>query len=297
MYPMGQMYQAYTKEEALDFLGKYPQGVLISGGTDVLIKLREGKMDGTDLIDISNIPSLKGIHQEENGDLIVGAATTFSHITQNSLIQQHVPILGEAVDQVGGPQIRNMGTIGGNLCNGVTSADSGATCCALEVILMLESQNGTREVPISQWYAGAGKTVRQPEELLVAVKITKENFENYSGYYMKYGKRNAMEIATLGCAVSLKLSSDKKVVEDIRLAYGVAGPNPMRCPQTEAQIKGKPASLDTAFLLGEEALNEVNPRSSWRASREFRLQLVEELALRCFVESVNRGGGETLCLK
>lgn len=294
MYDLNEIYQADTIPKALSLLAQHPHATLISGGTDVLIKIREGKMDGCDLIDISNIPALKGVSISETGDILIGSATSFSHITQHPLIQQHIPILGEAVDQVGGPQIRNMGTIGGNLCNGVTSADSAATCCALNVVLLLESQEGSREVPISQWYAGAGRTVRQDNELLVAVKITPENYQGYVGHYIKYGKRKAMEIATLGCAVLLKIEQDK--VADIRLAYGVAGPNAMRCPKTEAKIVGKDATVETAILLGAEALNEVNPRNSWRASRAFRLQLVEELAIRAFVTSVNLGGGN-LCLK
>ncbi|MFI3252726.1 MAG: xanthine dehydrogenase subunit XdhB [Eubacteriales bacterium] len=294
MFDIGNIYQADSVPEALAFLGKYPKATIISGGTDVLIKIREGKMDGCDLIDISNIAELKGVTMAENGDILIASATSFAHITQSPVIQKHIPILGEAVDQVGGPQIRNMGTIGGNLCNGVTSADSGATCCALNAIMMLESETGKREVPINEWYAGAGKTVRAENELLLAVKITKENYAAYTGHYIKYGKRKAMEIATLGCAVVMKVEENQ--VKDIRLAYGVAGPNPMRCPQTERQVIGKEPSLETAYFLGAEALNEVNPRSSWRASREFRLQLVEELAIRAFVESVNQGGGN-LCLQ
>ncbi len=294
MYDIGEIFKAQSLAEALALLETHPHATVISGGTDVLIKIREGKMDGCTLVDISNIPELKGISKTDSGDILIQSATCFSHITQNPLIQAHIPILGNAVDQVGGPQIRNMGTIGGNLCNGVTSADSGATCCALNAIMVLESRHGQREVPISQWYAGAGKTVKKPEELLVSIKITRENYENFTGQYLKYGKRNAMEIATLGCAVFLKSQGDK--ITDLRLAYGVAAPNPMRCPQTEAQMRGKALTLETACFLGEEALNEVNPRSSWRASREFRLQLVEELAIRAFVEAVNLGGGN-LCLK
>ncbi|MFI3251115.1 MAG: xanthine dehydrogenase subunit XdhB [Eubacteriales bacterium] len=297
MYDIGTLHRATSIEDALTALKANPEATLISGGTDVLIKIREGKMDGCALVDISNVKELKGISLSDNGDIVIKSGTVFSAITKNPIIQAHIPMLGEAVDQVGGPQIRNMGTIGGNLCNGVTSADSGATTCTLGATLVLQSLQGVREVPITEWYAGAGKTVCQKDEILVSVNIPKKEYENFYGHYIKYGKRNAMEIATLGAAVNLKLSSDGKTVEDIRIAFGVASPNPMRCPVTEEKIKGMTVSIETAQTLGSLVLTEVNPRTSWRASKEFRLQLVEELSTRAFIEAVARAGGEKLCLK
>lgn len=296
MYDIEHIHKATSLSDALEALKANPEAVVIAGGTDLLIKIREGKMDGCHLVDIGNIQALKGVELRENGDIAIKSGTSFSAITKNSIIAQHLPMLGEAVDQVGGPQIRNRGTIGGNLCNGVTSADSGATMCTLNAILVLQSLEGAREVPIADWYAGAGKTVCRKDEILAEIKIPKAEYENLSGYYIKYGKRNAMEIATLGAVVCLKLSQDKKTIQDIRIGFGVASPNPMRCPQTEEKMVGQAISLDTADMLGKLVLTEVKPRSSWRASKEFRLQLVEELSKRAFIEAVQRAGGEKLCL-
>ena len=292
MYDIGKFYQAADVQDAVRALVKDPEAVVISGGSDVLIKIREGKLAGCSLVSIHGIKELEGIRMEEDGTIVIGPATTFSHITNNDIIQKHIPMLGDAVDMAGGPQLRNIGTIGGNVCNGVTSADSASSLCCLAADLVLKGPDGVREVPISQWYTGPGRTVRNHDEVLTAIRIKKENYQGYGGQYIKYGKRNAMEIATLGCAVSVKLTEDKKHIQDLRLAYGVAAPTPIRCHTTEEAVKGMETGEALAQAVGKSALEEVNPRSSWRASREFRLQLVEELGRRAVKQAVIHAGGE-----
>ena len=292
MYDIGKFYQAADVEDAVRALVEDPEAVVISGGSDVLIKIREGKLAGCSLVSIHGIKELEGIRMEEDGTIVIGPATTFSHITNNDIIQKHIPMLGDAVDMAGGPQLRNIGTIGGNVCNGVTSADSASSLCCLDAVLVLEGPDGVREVPISQWYTGPGRTVRNHDEVLTAIRIKKENYQGYGGQYIKYGKRNAMEIATLGCAVSVKLTEDKKHIQDLRLAYGVAAPTPIRCHTTEEAVKGMETGEALAQAVGKGALEDVNPRSSWRASREFRLQLVEELGRRAVKQAVINAGGE-----
>ena len=292
MYDIGKFYQAADVEDAVRALVEDPEAVVISGGSDVLIKIREGKLAGCSLVSIHGIKELEGIRMEEDGTIVIGPATTFSHITNNDIIQKHIPMLGDAVDMAGGPQLRNIGTIGGNVCNGVTSADSASSLCCLDAVLVLKGPDSVREVPISQWYTGPGRTVRNHDEVLTAIRIKKENYQGYGGQYIKYGKRNAMEIGTLGCAVSVKLTEDKKHIQDLRLAYGVAAPTPIRCHTTEEAVKGMETGEALAQAVGKGALEEVNPRSSWRASREFRLQLVEELGRRAVKQAVINAGGE-----
>lgn len=292
MYDIEKFYQAGDIKDAVHALKEDPEAVIISGGSDVLIKIREGKLAGCSLVSIHGIEELKGVKMQEDGTIVIGPATTFSHVTNNEIIQKYIPILGDAVDQAGGPQLRNIGTVGGNVCNGVTSADSASSLCCLEAVLVLEGPEGTREVPIREWYTGPGKTVRQHEEVLTAIKIKKEAYEGYGGHYIKYGKRNAMEIATLGCAATVKLSPDKEQVEELHLAYGVAAPTPIRCFETEKRAKGMKLSQELLETVGKGALEEVNPRSSWRASKEFRLQLVEELGRRALKQAVLNAGGE-----
>ncbi|WP_276852874.1 xanthine dehydrogenase subunit XdhB [Enterocloster lavalensis] len=292
MYDIEKYDQPVDVADAIRALENDPDAVVISGGSDVLIKIREGKLAGCSLVSIHGIKELEGVSLEPDGTIVIGPCTTFSHIANNEIIRRYVPMLGDAVDQAGGPQLRNIGTIGGNVCNGVTSADSASSLCCLNAVLVLQGPEGVREVPISAWYAGPGRTVRNHSEVLTAIRIRKEDYEGFGGHYIKYGKRNAMEIATLGCAVSVKLAEDKRHVADLRLAYGVAAPTPIRCGKIEAEAVGCEAGEELAERIGKGALEEVNPRSSWRASKEFRLQLVEELAKRAFKQAVLNAGGE-----
>ena len=277
MYDIKALYEAENVQDAIRLLTEHPQAQIIAGGSDVLVQIREGKRAGVELVSIYGLDELRGVSLEEDETLRIGSLTSFSHITKNELIQKYIPVLGEAVDMVGGPQIRNTGTIGGNICNGATSADSASTMWALDALILLSGPQGERTVPICEFYTGPGRTVREREEVCTGFIIRKENYEGWYGQYIKYGKRKAMEIATLGCAVRVKLSEDKRVIEDVRLGYGVAGPTPLRCRKAEEILKG--AGVDDKEALeqcAKTAVTEVNPRSSWRASREFRLQLIEE---------------------
>ena len=292
MFDIQSFYEAKSVQDAIDALVRDPQAQIISGGTDVLIRVREGKDAGKSLVSIHNLKELKGVKMLDNGDILIGAGTSFSHITNDPLIQQYIPMLGEAVDTVGGPQIRNVGTIGGNICNGATSADSASAMWTLEAEVVLEGPEGERNVPIHQFYTGPGRTVRQRTEVCKYFIIRRESYEGWHGQYIKYGKRKAMEIATLGCAVRVKLSEDKKRIEDVRLGYGVAGPTPLRCKAAEGFLKGRDvADREAVNEFAKLALTEVNPRTSWRASKEFRLQLIEELAKRALDAAVKRAGG------
>lgn len=292
MYDIEHFYQAADVKDAIRALEADPSAIVISGGSDVLIKIREGKLAGCSLVSIHGIKVLEGVEMEEDGTIVIGPATTFSHVTNHEMIKTYIPILANAVDQAGGPQLRNIGTVGGNVCNGVTSADSAPSFCVLDAVLVLEGPGGTREVKITDWYTGPGRTVREHNEILTSIRIRKDSYEGYGGHYIKYGKRKAMEIATLGCAVSVKLSGDKKHIGELHMAYGVAAPTPVRCFKTEDKVRGMETGEALCEIVGISALEEVNPRSSWRASREFRLQLVEELGKRALRQAIINAGGE-----
>lgn len=292
MYDMKALYEATSVPHAISLLKEHPEAKIIAGGSDVLVQMREGKLAGKELVSIYKLDELRGISMDEDGTLRILPLTSFSHITKNPLIQQHINVLGEAVDMVGGPQIRNIGTIGGNTCNGVTSADSASTLHAYDAIMVISGPDGVREKPIREFYISAGKVDLSHEEILTAILIRKESYEGYQGHYIKYAMRNAMDIATTGCSVNVKLSADKKTMEDVRIAYGVAGPVPMRALNAEAAAKGKPVSAETVEAFGKAALTDVNPRTSWRASKEFRLNLVEQLAKRALKEAIRKCGGE-----
>jgi len=292
MYDIKALYEAQSVPHAIELLTAHPEAKIIAGGSDVLIQMREGRLAGAELVSIYGLDELRGISMDGDGAIRILPLTSFSHITKHPIIKEHINVLGEAVDMVGGPQIRNIGTIGGNTCNGVTSADSASTLHAYDAIMEITGPDGVRQLPIREFYIKAGKVALEHNELLTAILIKKESYEGYKGHYIKYAMRNAMDIATTGCSVNVKLSADKKTIENARIAYGVAGPVPMRAYSPEAAAKGQPVSRATVEAFGEAALKDVNPRTSWRATKEFRLHLAKELAMRALEEAIKLAGGE-----
>ncbi|GMQ59991.1 xanthine dehydrogenase FAD-binding subunit XdhB [Vallitalea sediminicola] len=291
MYDIENIYQATSVKDAIEHLLAKPDALIIAGGSDILIKIHSGKLSGCSLVSIYGLDELRGVSINEDGRIKIGPLTSFSHITNDDIIKKYIPVLGEAVDQVGGPQIRNIGTIGGNISNGVTSADSASTLFALNAELEITGKEGKRIIPISEYYLGPGKIILEQGEILTAIYITKENYMGYTGCYIKYAMRNAMDIATLGCSVLCKLNEEKTNIEDVHLAYGVAGPVPMRCPETEKSIIGMKITDKMFDKFGAMAIDEVKPRNSWRASKTLRLQLAKELSKRALKQAIIKSGG------
>lgn len=293
MYDIKTVLKATSVQDALKLLANNGDAVVINGGTDVLIRMKERKLKDAVLISIQGLEELYGVTISDNGSILIGSGTNFTDITESSIIREYIPTLGYACSQVGSPQIRNIATIGGNICNGAVSADSVPTLLALDAILEISSLEGTRQVPIRQFHTGPGKTVLDRQrELLTRIIIPRECYENHDTSYIKFGQRNAMEISTLGCAVNLSLSDDKKVINDYRIAFGVASSTPIRCPMLEEKVKGMEIGDELFKTIRREVLNEVNPRDSWRASKELRVQLVKELSRRATKQAIINAGGE-----
>ena len=291
MFDIAALYEAASVAEAIELRRAHPEARLIAGGSDLLVKIRDGKLHGVELISIRGIAELAGVSETPEGELSIGPLTSFSQLTKDPLIRERLPFLGEAADEVGGPQIRNIGTVGGNICNGVTSADTAPTLFACDAELELTGAGGTRRLGIAEFYLGPGRTDVGPDELLTAIYIPRESWERCFGRYIKYSTREALDISTLGCSVNARLSEDGRSLERVRIAYGVAGPVPCRCPGAERAFAGAPCTEETAREFARAAVAEISPRDSWRASRAFRLHVAEECALRALRESVLRAGG------
>lgn len=291
MYDIQRSFEAHSIQEVLDLLNKYPEAVLISGGTDVLIRMKERKLCNAILIHIAEIPELSGISKEADGTIVIGAATKFTPLTDDPIAKTHLGALVHACSQIGSPQIRNVATIGGNVCNGAVSADSAPSLLAYDAQLVLVSQEGQRTVPLREFYAGPGKThINKERELLKEFRISPESYQNRGAASMKFGQRNAMEIATLGCAINVLLSKDRFTLEDIRIAFGVAAPTPIRCYDTEAQMKGQPITPELVKIMHNALLSELRPRDSWRASMRMRKQLIVTMSERTLNEALEKGG-------
>jgi xanthine dehydrogenase FAD-binding subunit len=292
MYDFNNIYQPKTVKEALEMKKAHPDALLLAGGSDILIQCREGRLAGRDVISIYTLDELRGICMEDDGTILIRPMTSFSHITNNPLIKKYIPTLGDAVDQIGGPQIRNIGTIGGNICNGVTSADSATTLKTYDAILEIASVDGIRILPYADFSKGPGRVDLREGEMLTGIRIKKDSYENTFGKYIKYSMRRAMDIATLGCSVNVRLTDDKKKVDRVRIAFGVAGPVPLRALSAEESLKGQPISEELLEAASQAVMADVNPRNSWRASKDFRIQLIKELTRRALRSSIEQAGGE-----
>ncbi|MEG1536759.1 MAG: xanthine dehydrogenase FAD-binding subunit XdhB [Clostridiales bacterium] len=279
-----------TAAQALAAVAADPQAVVIAGGTDVLVKVREGKLAGARLISIHGLSQWQGITQDQEGTIHIGPLTTFSQLENHPLLREKLQLLTEGAGQAGGPQLREQGTIGGNICNGAPSADTAPALLCVNARLLLSSRDSCRFLPIEQFWLGPGKTALAAGELLTDILIKQEDFEGFGGCYYKYSMRQAMDIATLSCAITLRLGAEDKIAA-LRIALGVAAPTPMRAVETEQALEGL-RYPQAAAEIGARIRREINPRDSWRASRAFRLQIAGEISARALQQAWLRAGGK-----
>lgn len=281
-----------TIEAALEMLSRNPNLKIIAGGTDVLIHMRNGSLEEAELLSLRSVAGLNEIRVLEDGTISIGAMATFAEIFRSDIINKYLTVLSEAAVSVGGPQIRNMATIGGNICNGAVSADSATTLLAYDAALKLISPAGTRIVQLRDFYAGPGKVHLLPGEILTGILISEEGYRKVSGCYIKYSSRKAMDIAMLG--VSVVCRTEEGRFSDVRIALGVAAPIPIRCNEAEAYAIGRDITPETLKEIGRYAVKSAKARDSWRASKAYREHLIEILTIRALREAVSKGGGANI---
>ncbi len=256
--------------EALEYLNQYgKEAKIIAGGTDLLVQLRneDGKLAGVKyLVNIDSLPNLRQIKIDENY-ISIGTLVNHAEIASSELIWAKVSFLSKAASMIGSPQIRNGGTIGGNLINASPAADMAVPLLTLDAIVKIESIREKREVKLKDFFLGQGKTVLQDDEMMVEIKFEKSEL-NKNGHFIKLGQRNAMIIAIASIAVNLEVRKNKII--RIRVAAGSVAPMPIRLTVVEEFLKNK----EINNKLIKEAINkvseEVNPISDIRASTEYR---------------------------
>lgn len=291
MFDMKSLYEPANVADAVAILSARPESTVLAGGSDILVKLRDGKMLGREWVSIQRLEELRRITVEESGTIRVGALNSFTTISADEIIRRHIPSLGEAVATIGGPQVRNIGTLGGNICNGVPSADSASTCFAWKARIELTGPEGTRAVPIEDFYITVGKVDLRPGEIMTAVLVDKDSYDGYRGAFIKYAMRNAMDIATVNCSTVVKLSADGTRIDDVRIAFGVAAPTPIRAPHGEEALIGKTLTKANIDAAARAAISDTKARDSWRAGKAFREHMLAAIARRCLTTSIARAGG------
>ncbi|WP_176461744.1 FAD binding domain-containing protein [Anaeromicrobium sediminis] len=256
--------------DAITLLEKYKEKAeLLAGGTDLLVHLREEKNRGSIIIDISNIREMKKIEIKEK-EIVLGALTTFSEIVQNDYIKENVTGLWKAAKSVGSPQIRNMGTIGGNIGNASPAADTVPPLLALDATLRVMSNDGERSIKLCEFYGDKGETALKPNEMIISVGFSHlKNRREHIGFE-KLGVRNALAISKISCAVYLEVQD--KSINNIRIASGALGGYPIREYIVEDFIKGKVLSdefIEVAAMKYSEALEKrLSGRNSWPYKKE-----------------------------
>ncbi|AMO57682.1 xanthine dehydrogenase [Endozoicomonas montiporae] len=296
MFSVEQYFKADSIDSACAYLAEHSDARLIAGGTDVLIRLREGKPEFRHLVDIQSIDALQQLTVDSEGRITIGASVTISRLIQFLKQQKLCKSLIEGASSLGGPQVRNMATVGGNICNGAPSADTAAPLLTYNAELTIQSQQGARVVPMESFYQGPGKVDLKPGELVTAITINPEQYQNTGSHFYKYAMRKAMDIATIGCAASCELESSstpgKQRVKELRIAYTVAAPVPKRCRTAEGLAKHRTVDASLIDELAAVVLEDLSPRNSWRAAKDFREHIIRTLARRVVTEAITRAGGE-----
>ncbi|CAM2059781.1 putative xanthine dehydrogenase FAD-binding subunit XdhB [Desulfovibrionales bacterium] len=305
MYAIKRYQKASNVAEAIRLLAANPTARPIAGGTDLLIQLRAGHADAGNLVDLHDLPELRGIRLNDEGVLVISAGTTFTDLLESPLVAAYAPVLAEAAATIAGPQIRNIATIGGNICNGAVSADSVPPLLVLDAILEVAGPNAVRTTSLQGFHTGPGHVALQQAELLIAIRLpvhaltTVKPFLDTKGgvgtAFFKYAAREAQDIATVSCAATVRLAPDAKITY-LALAFGVAAPTPIRCPTAEATAVGRsvaPADLPLTLDAIRAAVSaDVTPRTSWRASKEFRLHIITELTGRVITKAATKALGQ-----
>jgi CO/xanthine dehydrogenase FAD-binding subunit len=268
-----------TTEEAVEILERHRgRATVISGGTDLIIDIRNKKFDFEVLVDTANMTRLRSI-EEEDGKVFIGGAVTFTELETHRVVRDHFQALAQAASLVGGPQIRNRGTIGGNIVSAQPAADGALALHAFDAMLETAGPHGIREIPIREAYLGLGQSRINPsQELLVGIRMKKREAGEGSDY-QRVAVRRAMQLPILACAVSLKTRNER--VERTRIALGPVANSPFRAEKVEAFLKGKRLGDEIFEEAGEIIFEEVNPRDSkLRGSRDYRIKLAAVLVRR-----------------
>jgi len=276
-----------TLEEALTLLDKYgDECKVIAGGQSLLILMKQGLVAPEYLIDIKGITELNYIKSDAKEGLRIGALTPHRAIEKSPVVRNGFAVLAEMENRLASIQTRNWGTIGGNLCHGDPAGDPAPVLIALNANLKMASLKGERNMAVEDFSLDYFETALEPGELLTEIQVPV--VPPHTG--TAYTKFTVIEsdLATVGVAVSITLSSSDDICQDVRVALGAAAPTPMRAKQAEAVLRGKKITDNLLKEAGEIASTEAEPISDIYASEEYRRELVKVLVKRVGKEALVR---------
>ena len=273
-----------TIGEALSLLSQYKgKARLIAGGTDLIPQLKGRGIEPLQyIIDLKDIPDLDYINYDEAKGLAIGALATIKAVLDSTVIRDKFSVLSQAAENMASPQVRNRGTIAGNICNAVPSADSAVALLVLEARLKLVGPKGERVVKIEDFFTGPNQTTLDGE-ILTEIQVPTPP-PNSKGVYLKLGPRKAMDLAIVGVAVLVVPDNGK--FQDVRIALESVAPTPLRAKKAEAALKGQAFDDKLIEKAADVAASEAKPIDDHRASAEYRRDMVEVLVKRAIKQAI-----------
>jgi len=280
-------YSPATVAETLSLIGKFgSDGILIAGGTDLIPLLRLRLTAPRYVVDISRLDEIDFVKQDD--DLLrIGALTRHRVLERSPMVMQSAPILAEAASKIGSPQIRNMGTVGGNLVNASPCSDTSTPLLALGAQLKLLKTNGQRMVAIDDFFLGVKKTVIQHDELLTEVQVPQHS-PGTGVAFVKVGRRIGNDVAVVSVAVSINMQ--KGICMSARIALGSVAPTPFRTRKAESSLIGKIIGAIETTEAAEIAAQEISPISDVRASAEYRIQVAKAIVQMALTKAIEKVG-------
>ncbi len=274
-----------TLEEACRLLsGEGGRTKVIAGGTDLVIRLRSGEEKPDRLVDVTFLEDLKGIRETDDA-ITIGATVSHSEIASSPLIRRYGEVLSEAASQIGSPQIRNLGTIGGNIINASPAADTLPALMVLEAVGEVVSSEGIREVPVRQLIKGPYESALTSNELLVRI-VFKKLPQDVKGSYIRLARREAMAIARMSVALLVQIVDGK--IRDFRFAPGAVLPVPDRLEEVETFLKGRSPEEETLKSASKKATEAMIKRSGVRPSTSYKAPVMEALFCRAMRKGLER---------
>lgn len=273
-----------TIEEAVSLLGKYDgKAKVVAGGTDLVVQIREKLIAPEYVVDIGYISGLDRIDYDETQGLRIGALATIRAIEKSSKICQVYPAIAQSAGLLGSVAIRNVATIGGNLCNAAPSADTAPALIGLSAKGKIIGPDGEKIVSLEEFFTGPGCIVCEPGELLVEIQVPVPS-PGTRGVYLKHG-RSAIDLATVGVAVIMTMEPGA-VCRDVKIVLGAVAPTPMRARKAEEVLRGK--KVDPALIekSAQAAADEARPITDVRASAEYRKEMVKVYTRRAIAQLV-----------
>jgi CO/xanthine dehydrogenase FAD-binding subunit len=280
-----------TLDEALKLLAQHrDKARVLAGGTDLVLMMTDKVVAPEHVIDIKNVAELTRYEWGSDGALTMGAATPFRKLETDSQVRDRFPGLAEAAGEVGSWQIRNLGTVGGNLATASPSAEIAPILLALEAEVEIVGPKGRRTVPMGKFHLGVRRTVLEPDELLLSIKVPASQGRAGS-HYLKLKEREKMDIAFVGVASVVEMEGSDGVVKSARIALGAVAPTPIRASEAEAKLSGQRVTDALLAEVGQLAAQAAKPISDVRASAEYRREMVDVLTRRTLKQALEIARG------